>query len=105
MANPCRERRDTYLIDRMIAGCATRSDGGTYNSDHRGVCTLCSLATQSIPRIYRAAAMLVAHSTSSLANHAGIVVVIRRHLGFYEPEKKALQEMQSIGTQDAVLSC
>jgi len=79
MVDPCRRRRDTYhrSNDRGCVAPVTRSSGG--NTDHHWSLYIVN-ATQSVPKIY-SGAILVAYSTSSLANHAGtvVVVVVRRH--------------------------
>lgn len=81
MVDPRRRRRDTYhrSNDRGCVAPVTRSNGG--NTDHHWSLYIVS-STQSVPKIY-SGAILVAYSTSSLANHAGTVVivvaVVRRH--------------------------
>lgn len=69
MAGPRRRRRDTYhrSNDRGCVASVTRSNGG--NTDHHWRLYIVS-STQSLPKIY-SGTILVAHSTSSLANHAG----------------------------------
>lgn len=76
------------IIDRTIAGVSRPShEAMAVIPTTGGVCDIVS-STQSVPRIYHGT-MLVAHSTSSLANRAGIVVVVIRRQP--EPEKSAYE--------------
>lgn len=75
MADPRAGGGEIHIIDRMIAGVPRPShEAMAVIPTTGGVCTL--WARRNLFRGSTYGTMLVAHSTSSLANRAGIVVVV-----------------------------